>query len=76
MSGSVKIQPEYWREFYAAAFGACGDKTVRQLKASAAMTVCIRRLLEISPDAASERKAIRMALDDVQILTVLYRKYG
>jgi hypothetical protein len=74
--GSPRIQPERWRDFCRAAFRADGDITIRQLKASVAITVCVRRLFEISPEASSEREQISIALDDLKILGNLCRKYG
>jgi len=74
--GSAKIHPERWSDFYSAAFRESGDNTIRQLKASIAITACICRLLEISQEPSSEREQISIALDDLKILGSLCRKYG
>jgi hypothetical protein len=74
--GSAKIHPERWSDLYSAAFRESGDNTIRQLKASVAITACIRRLLEISQESSSEREQISIALEDLRILANLSRKYG
>ena len=76
MRGRAKIQPKRWRYFYRAALRARGDSSLRQLKVSVAVTACVRRLLEISPEGSLEREQISVALRDLKILRDLYRKYG
>lgn len=76
MSGLSPIQPKQWRDFYNTALRECGDGTLRNHKADIAMSVCVQRLSEIAPEASSERKEIRIALDDLEILKALCRKYG
>jgi|HubBroStandDraft_6_1064221.scaffolds.fasta_scaffold666776_1 hypothetical protein len=76
MLGPADLPSNRWRHFYAAAFLEHGDNTLRQLKISIAITVCVRRLLEISPEGRSEREQISIALDDLKIHGGLCRKYG
>ena len=76
MPGPSKIKPKQWRDFYAAALRVNGDVVLRQLQVSVAMTLCISRLLEISPKRSSEREEISISLNDLKILGGLYRKYG
>jgi hypothetical protein len=76
MPGPSKRQPKQWRDFYTAAFRANGDVFIRRLQVSIAMSLCISRLLEISPKRSSEREEIAVSLNDLKILGGLYRKYG
>ncbi len=68
-------QPKRWRDFYDAAFRERADDALRQLKVSVAMTICVRRLLEIGWEESSEREQLSIAVDDLRILTGLYKKY-
>jgi hypothetical protein len=73
--GPSKKQPKQWRDFYTAALRANGDVVLRQLQVSVAMTLCISRLLEISPERSSEREELSISLNDLKILGRLHRKY-
>jgi len=68
MPGPSKIPPKQWRDFYTAVLRANGDVVLRQLQVSVAMTLCISRLLEISPQRSSEREEIAISLNDLRIL--------
>ena len=72
----ARIEPKLWRDFYSEAFRECGGNALRRLRVAVAITACLGRLLEISPRASSEREQITFALEDLQILRSVYKKYS
>ena len=64
--------PMRWRNSYNSALHACGNRSHEERKADLAIQACVRRLLEITPKDTSEREEIRMALDDLKVLKILY----
>jgi hypothetical protein len=66
-----------WRDFYNSALRQPGNGLFRVLLADIAVSVCVQRLLEISPAARSlEREEISIAIEDLKIFKTLCRKYG
>jgi hypothetical protein len=77
MSEPAKTRPERWREFYNEALretGASGDNTIRQSKVHLAISICHWRLIELAPAPSAEREEISTALDDLKIISDLYKK--
>jgi hypothetical protein len=57
-------------------FASKGTPVRRQLGLSVALTVCLCRILEISPESSSEREQISIALEDLKILEGRNNKNG
>jgi hypothetical protein len=55
------------RNSYNRALHACSHRSYQERKADPAIRACLQHLLEITPEDASERQGIRMALDDLKI---------
>ena len=64
-----------WRNSYNSALHACGNRSHEERKADLAIQACVRRLLEITSKDTSEREEIRMALNDLKVLKILYGRY-
>jgi len=75
MSGPSASPSKQWRALYHGALRECGHWTHRNIQADIAISVCVQRLSEMAPEPSSERKEIRIALDDLKILKALSRKY-